>query len=86
MTNNKIYLNNLNKTVTDTLIKEHFAQYGEITDIHLPLDRKTGQPKAYAFVTFADEDSATRALGQDGKSFLDNEIVVQIATEKKSRK
>ena len=86
MTNNKIYLNKLNKTVTDILIKEHFAQYGEITDIHLPVDRKTGQPKAYAFVTFAEEDSATRALEQDGKSFLDNVIVVQIATEKKSRK
>lgn len=86
MTNNKIYLSNLNKTATDTLIKEHFAQYGEITDIHLPVDRKTRQPKAYAFVTFAQENSATNALEQDGKSFLDNEIVVQIATEKKPRK
>ena len=86
MTNNKIYLNNLNKTVTDTLIKEHFAQYGDIIDVHLPVDRKSGEPKAYAFVTFAEESAATNALEQDGKSFLDNEIVVQIATEKKTKK
>ena len=86
MPNNKIYLNNLDKAVTDALIKEHFAQYGEITDVHLPVDRKNGQPKPYAFVTFAQEEAASKALEQDGKPFLENDIAVQIATEKKSRK
>ena len=86
MPNNKIYLSNLNKTVTDTLLKEHFAEYGEITEVLLPLDRKSQETKGYAFITFAQETSAQKALQQSGKSFLNKEITVQIATEKRRKK
>jgi RNA recognition motif-containing protein len=85
MPNNKIYLSNLNKTVTDTLLKEHFAEYGEITEVLLPLDRKSQETKGYAFITFAQETSAENALEQDGKPFLNKEITVQIATEKRRK-
>lgn len=86
MPNNKIYLSNLNKTVTDTLLKEHFAEYGEITEVLLPLDRKSQEIKGYAFITFALETSAENALQQNGKPFLNKEITVQIATEKRRKK
>jgi len=86
MSNNKIYLNNLDETVTDTLLKEHFAEYGEITEVNLPRDRKSQQTKGYAFITFAQENSATNALKQDGTTFLDKQISVQIATEKRTKK
>ena len=86
MSNNKIYLNNLDKSVTDALLKEHFAKYGEITELSLPLDKKSQQTKGYAFITFAQESSATNALEQDGKPFLDKLISVQIATEKRTKK
>lgn len=85
MPNNKIYLSNLDKSVTDTLIKELFAEYGEISELSLPLDKKTQQTKGYAFITFAQSNSATNALEQDGKSFLDKLITVQIATEKRTK-
>jgi RNA recognition motif-containing protein len=86
MPNNKIYLGNLSKTVTDSLLKAHFAEYGEITEVHLPLDGKSKETKGYAFITFALESSAENALEQDGQSFLDQEISVQIATEKRRKK
>jgi len=86
MPNNKIYLGNLSKGVTDTLLKERFAEYGEITEVHLPLDGKSKEPKGYAFITFAQEISVESALQQDGKPFLDQEISVQIATEKRRKK
>ena len=86
MSNNKIYLNNLNISVTDTQLKQHFAEYGDITEINLPIDKKTTQPKGYAFISFADEASATNALKQDGETFLDKQITVQIATEKRTKK
>jgi len=86
MPNNKIYLSNLSKAVTDALLKERFTEYGEITEVHLPLDGKSQEPKGYAFITFALETSAENALEQDGKPFLDLEITVQIATEKHRKK
>lgn len=86
MPNNKIYLNNLDKNVTDTLLSELFAEYGEITEVNLPVDKKTRQTKGYAFITFAQECSAENALKQDGKTFLDKQITVQIATEKRTKK
>ncbi len=86
MSNSKIYLNNLDKAVTDTLLKEHFSKYGEISQINLPLDKKSKQPKGYAFITFAEQSSAENALTQDGKTFLNNQIVVQMAIEKQAKK
>ncbi len=86
MPNNKIYLNNLNKVVTDAQLKEHFAEYGEITEVQLLADRKSNQPKGYAFITFAQESAAEKALEQDGSSFLGKAITVQIATEKRQKK
>jgi len=85
-TGNKIYLGNLNTVVTDELLKEHFAQYGEITEIHLPRDKKSREPKGYAFITFADVSSAEKSLEQNDKPFLGKEITVQIAVEKQTRK
>ncbi len=86
MSNNKIYLNNLDTSVTDSQLKDHFAEYGEITEINLPLDKKNKQTKGYAFITFAQQSSAENALKQDGKTFLDRTITVQMATEKRTKK
>ena len=86
MPSNKIYLGNLNQTVTDTLIRDYFSEYGDITEISLPLDRKDQRPKGYAFVTYADPDSAEQALVKNGTAFLNQEITVELATEKRRKK
>ncbi|NOY70995.1 MAG: RNA-binding protein [Gammaproteobacteria bacterium] len=86
MPSNKIYLCNLPPSVTEALLKEHFTEYGEITEVQLLVDRKTKAPKGYGFITFTAESSAEKALQQDGKSFLENEITVQMAIEKRSKK
>ena len=86
MSNNKIYLCNLNQTVTETLLQDHFSRYGEITAVSLPLDPKNQTPKGYAFITFTEEDAAEKALEQDGRAFLNQDITVQIAVEKRRKK
>ncbi|MDH5546223.1 MAG: RNA-binding protein [Gammaproteobacteria bacterium] len=86
MPDNKIYLSNLNKLATEADLKRHFSTYGAVTEVHLPREKKTKEAKGYAFVTFAYEDSARRALEQDGKPYMDQTITVQIAIEKNPRK
>jgi len=86
MPNNKIYLKNLDKEVTEESLKAHFSTSGEITEINLPVEKKSQLPKGYAFITFAKEADAKGALKLDGKEFLEKEITVQIATEKRKKK
>ena len=86
MPNNKIYLKNLAKEVSEELLKAHFSKCGEITEINLPIEKKSQLTKGYAFITFAKEDSAENALQQEGKQFLEKAITVQIAIEKRQKK
>lgn len=82
MANCKIYLGNLNKSVTQETLTEHFSQFGDIEEIHLPQDRKTCEVKGYAFITFKLEKAAEQALVEDGKELFGQLLTVQIAQEK----
>jgi len=86
MPNNKIYLKNLDKEVTEESLNAHFSACGEITEIILPIEKKSQSPKGYAFITFAAADAAKNALAHDGKLFLEKEITVQLAIEKQQKK
>lgn len=85
MPNNKIYINNLDKSVTETLLKEQFSEHGDITNIVLPQNKKHRNTKGYAFITYTTGSAAQDALKQDGTLFLEKEITVEIATEKRSK-
>ena len=86
MPNNKIYLKNLDKEVTEASLNAHFSACGEITEVILPIDKKSQLPKGYAFITFAEPDAAKNALSHDEKLFLEKEITVQLAIEKHQKK
>ncbi len=86
MPNNKIYLSNLDNEATESQLQVYFSKYGEIKNIHLPLDKKTKSPKGYAFITFVEEASVKGALAQNGQPFLEQILTVEIATEKRQQK
>ncbi len=86
MPNNKIYLKNLDKAVTEESLNAHFSVCGEISEISLPMDKKSQSPKGYAFITFVKPSAAQSALEQDGKLFLEQTITVQLASEKRPKK
>ncbi len=79
MSNCKIHLSNLDKKVTPELLKEIFSQYGEVTEIALPMDVMTAQHKGFAYITFIEEAAAQQALAQDGASLEGQTISVQMA-------
>ncbi|XP_019615849.1 PREDICTED: glycine-rich RNA-binding protein 1-like [Branchiostoma belcheri] len=57
----KLYVGGLDFEVTEDQVYSSFSQHGEIRDCKLIKDRETGRSRGFAFVTFADEDSAARA-------------------------
>lgn len=82
MSNNKLYLGNLDLSTSEDDIRAHFTECGKIAEILMPLDRKTKEAKEYAFIRFEDEASSKKALALDGTALLEKEISIQLATDK----
>lgn len=59
---------------------------GEVVDVYLPADRATGRPRGFAFVEFASEDEAEKAIEEfDGKEMEGRPLRVNIAAERAPR-
>jgi cold-inducible RNA-binding protein len=60
--NNKLYVENLPISVTESGIRELFSQKGSVTEVKLMLDASTGKSRGRAFVTMASPELAAAAL------------------------
>ena len=79
MDNNKLFVGSLPWSVNNDSLRELFAQYGEITDAVVIMDRDSGRSKGFGFVTFTTEEAAQKALEMDGKEVEGRTIVVNKA-------
>ena len=52
----KIFIGGLNKKTTDDTLKEHFSQYGELTDTVVMKDPETQVSRGFGFVTYATDE------------------------------
>lgn len=50
----KIFIGGLARETTAAQFVKHFGKYGEITDSVIMKDRRTGQPRGFGFITYAD--------------------------------
>jgi cold-inducible RNA-binding protein len=60
----KVYVGNLPFSVGSAELKELFATYGEVTEATVISDKYSGRSKGFGFVTFADEESAKKAIDE----------------------
>eukprot|EP00932_Pfiesteria_piscicida_P007889 SRR837773.18114.p1 GENE.SRR837773.18114~~SRR837773.18114.p1 ORF type:complete len:164 (+),score=70.14 SRR837773.18114:66-494(+) len=66
---------------------EAFAEFGDIKNLHLNLDRRTGFVKGYAFIEYETKGEAAKAIkGMDGSQLLDSRIAVSWAFAKPGAK
>jgi RNA recognition motif-containing protein len=82
MEQNKLYVGNLPFSVSEDQLRGVFASYGEISQLSLIMDRDTGRPKGFGFITFASQQAAEKALEQNGKDLGGRPLRVNIATDK----
>ncbi len=85
MDKNKLFVGGLPWAVTSEELAKLFASYGEIVEAIVISDRITGRSKGFGFVTFADEESAKKALEMDGKEVGGRNIVVNIAKPRENK-
>jgi RNA recognition motif-containing protein len=58
----RLFVGNLAYTVTEAELRELFSGAGQVTQIHLPVDRETGRPRGFAFVEYAERAHAEEAI------------------------
>lgn len=58
----KVFVGNLDYNTRREEVQTLFAEVGEIRDVFLPTDRETGRPRGFAFVEFANDEDAAKAI------------------------
>ena len=86
MDKNKIFVGSLPWSINNDSLKELFAQYGEVTEAVVIMDRETQKSKGFGFVTFTTPESAQKALEMSGKEVDGRAIVVNIAKPREERR
>ncbi len=83
---NKMYVGNLPYGINDESLKQLFAEFGEVTDAKVIVDKFSNRSKGFGFVTMADEASAQKAIdAMNGKEIEGRQIVVNIARPMRER-
>jgi len=81
--NSKLYIGNLSFNTTEDGLRDAFGQFGDITDIYVAMDRETGRPRGFAFITFSNADESSAAIsGMDGKELDGRNLKVNEAKPK----
>ena len=84
--NSKMYVGNLPFRATQEDITSLFAQYGSVTDVFLPMDRATGRPRGFAFVTMGTPEEMQAAItGLNGQDYGGRKLAINEARPKEER-
>lgn len=80
---NKLFVGNLSFGTTQADLEAAFAAAGEVREVAIPVDRTTGQPRGFAFVTMANAEGTANAISQLNGATLDGrQIRVDEAQER----
>ncbi len=82
----RLFVGGLSYTTTSEELKEIFAKIGEVTSCEVIMDKFTNQGKGFAFVEFADDANADKAISElNGTELGGRKIVVNEARPREER-
>lgn len=81
-----MFVGNLNFSTTQAELETLFGQVGEVSEVFLPIDRATGQPRGFAFVQFRDASVVSEAISKfHGAELQGRPLKVNEARERSPR-
>ena len=84
--NNKLFVGNLSFKTTENDLQDAFAAHGSVTEANLMMDRATGRPRGFGFVTMSSDEEAQKAIDAlNGASIDGRQITVNIARPREER-
>jgi RNA recognition motif-containing protein len=82
----KMYVGNLSFDASEADLRELFSQFGPVTEAALVMDRMTGRPRGFAFVTMATKEAMDAAIHElNNKDFMGRPLAVNEARPKEDR-
>ncbi|HEV2298139.1 MAG TPA: RNA-binding protein [Candidatus Acidoferrales bacterium] len=57
-----LFVGNMNFQTTEEELRALFAPFGQITRIHIAMDRETGRARGFAFVEMPNDEEAGKAM------------------------
>jgi cold-inducible RNA-binding protein len=82
----KLYIGNMSHETTEQDLRTMFAEAGTVGSVDMILDRQTGKPKGFAFVTMSSQAEAEKAISMfNAKDVNSRTLKVNISQPREER-
>jgi len=82
-----IYVGNLPRKVTEDEVRQAFAEFGQITEVRLIMDKFSGESKGFGFIEMPSKEEAEKAIEEmNEKEFMGRALNVSEAHPKPDRR
>ena len=82
----KLYVGNLSYNTTENDLQDAFAAFGPVVGVDLIMDRMSGRPRGFAFVTMESKEGAEAAIaGLHGANLDGRDLTVNEARPREER-
>src|SRR5258708_25251065 len=82
----KLFVGNLSFNITENDLQDAFAAHGTVSEANLMMDRATGRPRGFAFITMGTPEEAQKAIDALNGSTLDGRaLTVNVARPREKR-
>ncbi len=82
----KLFIGNVSYDTSDPELRALFADFEPILEFVRPIDRETGRPRGFAFVTLSDHEQGLKAIeALDGHEIAGRKLRVNEAEERSPR-
>lgn len=83
---NKLFVGNLSFNTTENDLNDAFAAHGTVTEANLMMDRMSGKPRGFGFVTMSSSEEAQNAISAlHGKQMDGRALTVNVARPREER-
>lgn len=81
-----LFVGNMSFQTSESDLRALFEPFGQITRVHIAMDRETGRARGFAFVEMANDEEAAKAIAAlDGKDVGGRNLKVNEARPKTER-
>src|SRR5579859_1841736 len=82
----KLFVGNLSFDLTENDLQDAFAAHGTVVEANLMMDRATGRPRGFGFVTMSTPEEAEKAINAlNGKELGGRALTVNVARPREER-
>jgi RNA recognition motif-containing protein len=82
---NRLFVGNLSFSTTDHVLRDAFAQSGEVAEATVIIDRETGRSRGFGFVVMGSDAEAQTAIEQMNGQMLDGRALRVNEAEERQR-